>query len=570
MTLEINHSVFLFILESESKEAKLIPAVSTYKKEREQNDKLLVRFIQEGMQEENYFKKSLNICTLNFNSELEPLYRQNWHQVSQSQTTDSTKAQGIPKFHSLLEVGVSFAYFLIISICCFIMFDRKFPWIVVFVVSLLILLTVMIQLLLDVRYGSLQNALCNSLGKLLSGWYMRNFVGTLLATLPVVAVYSNFCCSIFDEDSWRDQFYCYCIIVSLLQYCNFSMISSWGKTSLAILAGLVLLVLLFARTCPIDTSEFTNNALNVSTNALNVSTNASDISASSANNLLHSWLFSGIDRLRFEIILDILLILVMIWFLNREFEFGSRLSFYVDYQANEDKRIMQENKDQAEWLLHNIIPQHISEQMKKNSKYSKNHKNVGVIFATIVNFNEFYDESYKGGREYLRVLNELISDYEVLLDEHCFKDVEKIKTITSTFMAASGLNIQSRLENKHPHAHLFSLIDFSIEMQNVVGRFNESIFNFDFILNIGYNFGEVTAGVIGTTKLLYDIWGDTVNISSRMYSTGPEGRIQVPESNIEILSEMFELEYRGMIQVKGKGDMKTYLIVRKKPGAFWE
>lgn len=177
---------------------------------------------------------------------------------------------------------------------------------------------------------------------------------------------------------------------------------------------------------------------------------------------------------------------------------------------------------------------------------------------------------FRSGREYLRVLNELVSDYEDLLNQHRFKDVEKIKTITSTFMAASGLNTQSRMANKHPSAHLFALMEFSIEMQEVVKRFNESLFNFDFILNIGYNHGEVTAGVIGTTKLLYDIWGDTVNISSRMYSTGVKDRIQVPEASLQLLEEMFEFEYRGTIQVKGKGDMKTYLLKGKKEGAYWE
>jgi adenylate cyclase 9 len=110
--------------------------------------------------------------------------------------------------------------------------------------------------------------------------------------------------------------------------------------------------------------------------------------------------------------------------------------------------------------------------------------NVGVIFATIVNFNEFYDESYQGGREYLRVLNELVSDYEDLLDDKRFKDVEKIKTITSTFMAASGLNDVSRAQNKHPYAHLLAMMDFCIEMQAVVGRFNDSIFNFSHYISL--------------------------------------------------------------------------------------
>lgn len=212
----------------------------------------------------------------------------------------------------------------------------------------------------------------------------------------------------------------------------------------------------------------------------------------------------------------------------------------------------------------------MSDVVKRTAKYSKNHKDVGVIFATIVNFNEFYDEGFEGGREYLRVLNELVSDYEDLLDWKCFKDVEKIKTISSSFMAASGLNEASRMSNKHPNAHLFALIDFAVQLQKVVNNFNESIFNFNFVLNIGYNFGEVTAGVIGTTKLLYDIWGDTVNIASRMYSTGEPDRIQVPQSTLAKLEEMFEFEYRGEIFVKGKGDMKTYLYKCKRPGAHWE
>ena len=72
-------------------------------------------------------------------------------------------------------------------------------------------------------------------------------------------------------------------------------------------------------------------------------------------------------------------------------------------------------------MLHNIIPAHVSEVVKRTSKYSKNHKDIGVIFATIMNFNEFYDESFEGGREYLRVLNELVSDYEDMLDDPMFK-----------------------------------------------------------------------------------------------------------------------------------------------------
>lgn len=398
-------------------------------------------------------------------------------------------------------------------------------------------------------------------------------MGAMVTSIPVVAVYSNLSCEIAMNKLSQDYFFCYCIVMALLHYCNFTMISSWIKSIVASLAGVVILILLYVQLCMFETAP-ENNPL---TNGSFGYSNTTDITITKFVTVMDTGatvlppLFSGDHPLKFEIILDIVLLLVLIFFLNREFEISYRLSYHGDKQASANKQQMQLNKEQADWLLHNIIPKHVSEQLKgENCQYSKNHKDVGVIFAAIVNFNEFYDESYEGGREYLRVLNELVSDYEDLLNQHRFKDVEKIKTITSTFMAASGLNTQSMMANKHPSAHLFALMEFSIEMQEVVKRFNESLFNFDFILNIGYNHGEVTAGVIGTTKLLYDIWGDTVNISSRMYSTGVKDRIQVPEASLQLLEEMFEFEYRGTIQVKGKGDMKTYLLKGKKEGAYWE
>ncbi len=197
--------------------------------------------------------------------------------------------------------------------------------------------------------------------------------------------------------------------------------------------------------------------------------------------------------------------------------------------------------------------------------YSKNHDSVGVIFASIVNFSEFYEESYEGGKECYRVLNELIGDFDELLRKHEFKSVEKIKTIGATYMAASGLNVQQLAENDEdsPHAHLRALFSFALEMMGVLDDFNKNMLGFGFKLRIGFNHGPLTAGVIGTTKLLYDIWGDTVNIASRMDSTGVECRVQVSEESHAVLSAMgLEFDYRGTVNVKGKGQMRTFLYPR--------
>lgn len=254
------------------------------------------------------------------------------------------------------------------------------------------------------------------------------------------------------------------------------------------------------------------------------------------------------------------LLLLLVWFLNREFEVSHRLHYHGNVEADQHRIKIQNMRDQADWLLRNIIPIHVAEQLKVTQSYSKNHDNVGVIFASIVNFSEFYEESYEGGKECYRVLNELIGDFDELLRKTVFSNIEKIKTIGATYMAASGLNAQQCADAAHPHAHLRALFEFALEMMRVVDDFNKNMLGFGFKLRIGFNHGPLTAGVIGTTKLLYDIWGDTVNIASRMDTTGVECRVQVSEESYCVLSSMeYEFDYRGTVNVKGKGQMKTFL-----------
>ena len=137
----------------------------------------------------------------------------------------------------------------------------------------------------------------------------------------------------------------------------------------------------------------------------------------------------------------------------------------------------------------------MSDQLKKSANYSDNHKDVGIVFASLVNFNELYDESYMGGKEFLRVLNELISDFDELLDLPEFRNVEKIKTIGATFMAASGLNPFIRKENDHKYQHLKELMEFAFSLQRSVDDFNQSLIEFDLVLRVGLNYGDVTSGV---------------------------------------------------------------------------
>ncbi|XP_059143021.1 adenylate cyclase type 9-like isoform X2 [Physella acuta] len=512
-------------------------------------DKLLIELMeQESSNDLSLFKPSLNKWSLNFDKELEHEYR---HQFIDSLLFEE-KMLSSPRYQMAVEAFVASLVLALITFCCHIMFDfaRTTGFITLTVVSLTLQSLVFVDTITNIVWLEKKKKKFPKYMRFTQSWFFRNTIGVVMATLPAVLIYTNMSCALVINKHWNDRFFCYSIVVALLQYCNYSMLRFIAKSIVAFILGSVLIFLLFANLC----SDHWEDLIEVS----------NDTSA------FKPQLFYGHHLIRYETILNIVLLLLLITVINYEFENSYRLSFYASQKAQRDKENMQLNKDQADWLLHNIIPAHLAELFKHNRSYSQNHMDVGVIFATIVNFNEFYDETYAGGREYLRVLNELVSDYEVMLSEPRFKDVEKIKTISSSFMAAAGLNEESRAKNRHPYAHLFALMDFAMELLNVVHNFNESIFNFEFILKIGYNYGPVTSGVIGTTKLLYDIWGDTVNIASRMYSTGEENRIQLPQSSVDLLSCMFDFTYRDEIFVKGKGMMKTYLLVGKKRGANWE
>jgi len=149
------------------------------------------------------------------------------------------------------------------------------------------------------------------------------------------------------------------------------------------------------------------------------------------------------------------------------------------------------------------------------------------------NFSDFYTEESVNnqGLECLRFLNEVISDYDALLEQPRFKDIIKIKTIGSTYMACSGLNdddssIPADAPNTVKWAHMVQLTEFALALKETLNNINKESFN-NFVLRIGLNQGPITAGVIGARKPHYDVWGNTVNVASRMESTGRAGAIQV-------------------------------------------
>ncbi|XP_009569271.2 adenylate cyclase type 9 isoform X1 [Cuculus canorus] len=525
-----------------------------FKNIREKTDAHFVDVIKEdSLMKDYFFKPPINKLSLNFlDQDLEMTYRTSYQEEVIRNAPVKTFASAT--FSSLLDVFLSTTVFLILSVTCFLkhgMVASPPPPAAVVVFIIAILLEVL-SLIISVRMAFFLEEVMTCTKRLLeviSGWLPRHFFGAILVSLPALAVFSHFT-SDFETNIHYTMFMCCAILITIVQYCNFCQLSSWMRSLLATVVGAVLLILLYVSLCPDSSMETFHLEL-----AQNFSSRKSPCNSSMPRDMNRP-----ADLIGQEVILVSFLLLLLVWFLNREFEVSYRLHYHGDVEADLHRTKIQSMRDQADWLLRNIIPYHVAEQLKVSQSYSKNHDSGGVIFASIVNFSEFYEENYEGGKECYRVLNELIGDFDELLSKPHYSSIEKIKTIGATYMAASGLNTSQCQDNNHPHGHLQTLFEFAKEMMRVVDDFNNNMLWFNFKLRIGFNHGPLTAGVIGTTKLLYDIWGDTVNIASRMDTTGVECRIQVSEESYRILNKMgYDFDYRGTVNVKGKGQMKTYL-----------
>uniref|UniRef100_G1TZ73 adenylate cyclase n=1 Tax=Oryctolagus cuniculus TaxID=9986 RepID=G1TZ73_RABIT len=215
----------------------------------------------------------------------------------------------------------------------------------------------------------------------------------------------------------------------------------------------------------------------------------------------------------------------------QQVESTARLDFLWKLQATEEKEEMEELQAYNRRLLHNILPKDVAahflaRERRNDELYYQSCECVAVMFASIANFSEFYVEleANNEGVECLRLLNEIIADFDEIISEDRFRQLEKIKTIGSTYMAASGLNDSTY--DKVGKTHIKALADFAMKLMDQMKYINEHSFN-NFQMKIGLNIGPVVAGVIGARKPQYDIWGNTVNVASRMDSTGVPDRIQV-------------------------------------------
>lgn len=214
------------------------------------------------------------------------------------------------------------------------------------------------------------------------------------------------------------------------------------------------------------------------------------------------------------------------------------------------KSLSKSNKD-SELLLLNILPSPIAKRLKQGEETIADEYQASILFADIVKFTQLAHQL--GAKKTVEDLNALFDRFDDICEKY---GVEKIKTIGDSYMAVSGIPIQAS-------DHAIRLADFALAMKDELAAFNKER-DMQLQMRVGMNYGTVVAGVIGHKKFIYDIWGDVVNIASRMESTGVPGEIQLTEKMALLLEEEFVVEERAVIEVKGHGSMKTYFLKGRK------
>lgn len=253
------------------------------------------------------------------------------------------------------------------------------------------------------------------------------------------------------------------------------------------------------------------------------------------HNLPHELLvFARINNL----VIGLLCILLLMGVFNRE---------VLKTEVN----LVQE-RERSDRLLHAVLPQKIANELRKSdSMIANRHPEVTVLFADIAGFTPW--SSKQEPEVVVSLLEKIFSRFDARLSE---LGAEKIKTIGDAYMVVSGAP-----DTRADHAHVIANLALALLEEIKLIRQQTGI---DLDVRIGIHTGSVIAGVIGAVRFSYDIWGDTVNTASRMESHGQAGRIQISQQTKERIAEKFNVEPRGIIDVKGKGEMETWWLLEPK------
>jgi class 3 adenylate cyclase len=237
---------------------------------------------------------------------------------------------------------------------------------------------------------------------------------------------------------------------------------------------------------------------------------------------------------------------------------GMVACYGIEFYTRRDfvqRQLLKAEEAQVEDLLLNVLPQPVCERLKRERAWmAESFSEATILFADIAHFTEL--AAHVTAEEVVALLNRVFSAFDELVEKH---QVEKIKTIGDAYMVVGGVPV-----TRPDHAE--AVAELALDMLDAIRRLN-ALRDEPLRIRLGIHTGPVVAGVIGTKKFSYDLWGDAVNTASRMESHGLADAIHVTRSTYERLRDRFVLERRGAIEVKGKGEMVTYLLLGRRTDA---
>jgi class 3 adenylate cyclase len=220
-------------------------------------------------------------------------------------------------------------------------------------------------------------------------------------------------------------------------------------------------------------------------------------------------------------------------------------------ELQQEKQLLEIEQEKSERLLLNILPKAIAERLKRGEhNIAERHSDVTVLFADLVDFSTL--ANHTDAQELVALLNDLFSRFDRLAGQH---GLEKIKTIGDCYLVVGGLPAPSA-------RHAAAVAEMALAMLGALADLNRER-GLKLSMRIGVNSGPVVAGVIGSRKFTYDLWGVTVNLAQRVQSSGVPDRVNVSAGTHELLKQDFRLSERGTVECKGLGQVRTYLLEGK-------
>ncbi|NND32870.1 MAG: hypothetical protein HKN76_09785 [Saprospiraceae bacterium] len=231
------------------------------------------------------------------------------------------------------------------------------------------------------------------------------------------------------------------------------------------------------------------------------------------------------------------------------------------YQQNqeivEQRKTLQAEKNRSDRLLQNILPMEIAEELKqKGHATPRLYNQVSILFVDIKGFSMMVSDISPG--DLVKDLDYCFTGFDYIITQH---NLEKIKTIGDAYLCVGGLPSVNET-----HAH--DAVAAALEMLKFIEKWqsdNPALGQKGLTLRIGINSGSVIAGVVGKKKFQYDIWGEAVNLASRMETSGEAGKINISQSTFDLVKNEYDCEYRGKMSIKNMGDVDMYFVGGKKP-----